>query len=263
MPTWYFEWFWGKKATETFFQKHPAGPRIRVTPPPPGISTLITSAPSSPRKSAVAGPKMITERSRTRMPRSASGLSWRSAGSKSRAAQSKYDSLINRPRPRAGLPPPPGSDAEHPGQLHGEPHVALDLQLARHEGHLAVQLAADHVHPVGRGHGEREVRGRGRALLHAALAVGDVDVVGAPALARDVVLDRRLDALRPIRLEPTPHRVEGLLHRGHRSPFSKLPPRCQAPSPRPLVRAPRCEALRARASARATLPGGGSEGGRS
>ncbi len=57
MPTWYLEWFAQKKATEMFFQKKDALPRIRVTSPWPGISTLITSAPSSPRKSAVAGPK--------------------------------------------------------------------------------------------------------------------------------------------------------------------------------------------------------------
>ena len=89
MPTWYLEWFCGKNATETFFQKQPAWPRIRVTSPPPGISTLMTSAPSSPRKSAVAGPKMMTERSRTRMPRSASGFAASPARSNSRPAQSK------------------------------------------------------------------------------------------------------------------------------------------------------------------------------
>jgi hypothetical protein len=82
-------WFCGKKATETFFQKQPAWPRIRVTSPRPGSSTLMTSAPSSPRKSAVAGPKMIAEMSTTRMPRSASGFAASPAGSNSRPAQSK------------------------------------------------------------------------------------------------------------------------------------------------------------------------------
>ena len=89
IPTWYLEWFMPKKATETFFQKKEALPRIRVTSPCPGISTLITSAPSSPRKSAVAGPKMMTERSSTRIPWSASGFSWIRAGSNSWAAHLK------------------------------------------------------------------------------------------------------------------------------------------------------------------------------
>jgi hypothetical protein len=77
---WYLPWFFGKNATDTFFQKQPAWPRMRVTSPCPGISTLMTSPPSSPRKSAVAGPKMMTEMSRTRIPRSASGFAWRPAG---------------------------------------------------------------------------------------------------------------------------------------------------------------------------------------
>src|SRR5213594_3925417 len=47
---------------------------------------------------------------------------------------------------------------EEAAELHGQPHVSLELQLAGHEGHLAVELAADHVEPVGRGHGHGEIR---------------------------------------------------------------------------------------------------------
>src|SRR6266508_4925808 len=46
---------------------------------------------------------------------------------------------------------------EDAADLHGQPHIALQLELAGHEGHLAGELAPGHVDPVLRGHGEREI----------------------------------------------------------------------------------------------------------
>src|SRR3990167_3065813 len=45
--------------------------------------------------------------------------------------------------------------------LQGKAHVALDLQLAAHEGHLGVELAVDHVEVVARRHRDGDV-GRAR-----------------------------------------------------------------------------------------------------
>src|SRR5437867_9849547 len=95
----------------------------------------MTSAPSSPRKSAVAGPKMITERSSTRMPASASGFRAAPVRSNSRSAHRKYSGVM-----RAGAGAPSLRGLEERRELHGEPHVALQLQLPRHEEHLPRRL---------------------------------------------------------------------------------------------------------------------------
>ena len=58
--------------------------------------------------------------------------------------------------------------AQHRLELHGEPHVALDLDLAAHEGHGAVELAGGQVDEVGRSHADGDVR-----VLDAARATGD------------------------------------------------------------------------------------------
>src|SRR5712691_12312562 len=86
-------------------------------------------------------------------------------------------------------PPPSYLDLEEAPHLHGEAHVAFELELARHEGRLAVELATDHVQPVLRGHGDGQVgRGRG-ARVHRAGAVLDHGMPGAATVAADLVLD--------------------------------------------------------------------------
>src|SRR5215470_8886182 len=84
-----------------------------------------------------------------------------------RSSTSKY--AVGRaisPRPRAigttaegGRAPfrAASSYLEQAPDLHRQPHVALQLELARHERHLAGQLAADHVEPVLRRHAQGEV----------------------------------------------------------------------------------------------------------
>src|SRR5215468_527110 len=93
---------------------------------------------------------------------------------------------------------PPDSEAtlrlEQAPQLHGQAHVPLELELAGHESHLAIELAPDHVEPVAGRHGHGEVRGGGGARVHRAGAVLDDSVPRAPAVAADVVLDGPVDA---------------------------------------------------------------------
>src|SRR5207244_8205023 len=96
----------------------PAAPP-RTQSPASRSSTLTTSAPRSDSTSEQYGPGRSRERSRTRIP-------------------------LRGPLPNDLL------------QLHGEAHVALDLELAAHERHLRVHLSRDDVHEVGR-------RGRHRA----------------------------------------------------------------------------------------------------
>src|SRR5712691_11049831 len=92
-------------------------------------------------------------------------------------------------RAPAAPAPPSYLDLEEAPHLHGEAHVAFELELARHEGHLAIELAADHVQPVRRGHGDGQVgRGRG-ARVHRAGAVLDHGMPGAAAVTADLVLD--------------------------------------------------------------------------
>src|ERR1700726_3308593 len=47
--------------------------------------------------------------------------------------------------------------AEHRLELHRKPHVALDLDLAAHEGHGSVELAGGQVDEVLRLHGDGDV----------------------------------------------------------------------------------------------------------
>src|SRR5260370_37094499 len=86
-------------------------------------------------------------------------------------------------------PPPSYLDLEEAPHLHGEAHVALELELARHEGHLAVELAPDHVQPVLAGHGDGQVRRGRRPRVHGAGAVLDHGMPGAATLAAGLVLD--------------------------------------------------------------------------
>src|SRR2546428_8974580 len=115
---------------------------------------------------------------------------------------------------RAPASPAPLSylDLEEAPHLHGEAHVAFELELARHEGHLAIELAADHVQPVLGGHGDGQVR-RGRwPRVHGAGAVLDHGVPGAAALAADLVLDGLVDPRGIGGLELGGHLVEGLFY---------------------------------------------------
>src|SRR5262249_37008312 len=97
--------------------------------------------------------------------------------------------------------------------LHREPHVARDLQLAAHEGHLPVELPHDHVDVVRRRHRERHVGGRGGALRHVGLPVLDGHVPVTAVVAAQVELDRRVHALRRIGVEIGGHLLEDFLGR--------------------------------------------------
>lgn len=68
-------------------------------------------------------------------------------------------------------------------ELHGEIHVALDLELARHKRRLPVELARHQLDKVLLGHQHRAVDFAVLALLHAAAAVLQVD--GPVVLAVD------------------------------------------------------------------------------
>jgi len=104
---------------------------------------------------------------------------------------------------------------EEAAELHGQPHVAFELELARHECHLAVELPADHVEPVRGGHGDGQVGGRGRSRVDGAGAVLDDGVPSAAAVAADVVLDGLVDPRGAGGLELGRHQVEGLFHCRH------------------------------------------------
>src|SRR5439155_26103121 len=86
--------------------------------------------------------------------------------------------------------------AEHVLNLLGEHHVALQLQLALHQGWHAVEVAGDEPEVVGGRKTERHARVGRLALLVGARLVLDDDgvVVGVPALgyrlAEDTVLRR-------------------------------------------------------------------------
>src|SRR5512138_777898 len=89
-----------------------SGGSERSQSPPRGSSTFTTSAPRSASTHVANGPGRSRVRSSTRTP--ASG----------------------------------GATSEDLLQLEGEPHVALDLELAGHERHLRVQLPVHDVQEV-------------------------------------------------------------------------------------------------------------------
>src|SRR6267143_6080997 len=139
--------------------------------PSAASSTLTTSAPRSARSSVAYGPGYRRVRSTTRTPASGPGM----AGA-----------------PEAALP-------DHLLQLHGETHVALDLQLAAHERHLRVHLPADDVHEVPRGRGARALGRPAGARRHCARLLGQVDRPHAAIVAGDVELVHRVHGLGDVR----------------------------------------------------------------
>src|SRR5581483_3260312 len=107
-----------------------------------------------------------------------------------------------------------GRTLEERLHLHREAHVAGDLELPAHEGHLTVQLAGGHVDVVLRCHRHGHV-GRGcGALVDLALAVLDGHVPLPAVVAAQIELDGRIHALGGIGVELVRHLVENVL-RGH------------------------------------------------
>src|SRR5262249_972384 len=99
---------------------------------------------------------------------------------------------------------------EHRAELHRKAHVPFDLELARHEEHLARLLAREHVEPVLGRDLQGQIRVRARAGLDRARAVLDHGVPGAAAVAAHVVLDHRVGPGGLVGPEPRSDRVEGL-----------------------------------------------------
>src|SRR5215472_10220585 len=80
---------------------------------------------------------------------------------------------------------------EHGLHPHREAHVALDLELAAHEGRRRIELAREDLHEVARVGEHGEVGALDLALAGGRLAVRDLDEVLAGLLAAEIELDAR------------------------------------------------------------------------
>src|SRR5437763_659888 len=101
----------------------------------------------------------------------------------------------SRVRSRTRIPSSGNTSAEDLLELERERHIALDLELALHERHLAVQLAGYEIDKVLRHHRDRYAGCIELARLHFATRLGEIDVPIAAAIAREVELIRRVDRL--------------------------------------------------------------------
>src|SRR5258708_38674429 len=104
-------------------------------------------------------------------------------------------------------------------QLHGQPHVALDLELAAHEGHGAVEAALGEGDEVLGGHRDGHAGVVGGPFAHVAFAVGEADVPDAAVVAAEVELE---DAVHPrdllgVLTEPGFQRADLLCRSSHGS----------------------------------------------
>ena len=99
--------------------------------------------------------------------------------------------------------------------LQGQAHVALDLQLARHERDLAVELARAHVDVILVAHGNGQVRVFVLALGNGELAVLDGRVPLAAAVPRNVELVNSVHSRGHILLERIGHFFEDFFYGCH------------------------------------------------
>src|SRR5450759_300349 len=107
--------------------------------------------------------------------------------------------------------------AEDVLELHCQPHVALDLELAAHEGHGAVELAINQVQEITGRHGDGDVGALGLAATELAGVVGQLDPLLAPTVAGEVELVSGIHArnLRGIDLETAFYLREDFVNSGH------------------------------------------------
>src|SRR5215831_8421405 len=102
-----------------------------------------------------------------------------------------------------GLWPP-----EHGLHADREAHVALDLELAAHEGGRRVQAAGEDLHEVAGVGDERQVGGLDLALPRGRPAVGDFDEPLAGVCSRQIEQDRRARVAGLLRDEVVRHFVD-------------------------------------------------------
>src|SRR2546425_873424 len=100
--------------------------------------------------------------------------------------------------------------AEHRLHAHGKAHVALDLQLAAHEGRRRVHLACEYLDRVPTVCQQREVGVVGLALVGRCLPVGNLEEPLAGMLTTEVELDRGVGAARLLRLKVVRHSPDHL-----------------------------------------------------